>query len=165
MRKEGGNTERLKTWALCLVFIALASFIYYYLLPSGKVSQTAKTVISLVTVLAVCVPLFGFFEKGSTVFSDFSFSAETEIFEPYSYYAHITETTVNDKVSLLVRQHTDIPFFIETQINISSDNCIDIEQVTVVFEKYPEKLPELSQNIEKELGISPKFRLKEKNDD
>lgn len=147
------------------MFIALASFIYYYLLPSGKVSDTAKTVISLVSILAICVPLFGFFEKGSDFFSDFSFAEETELFEPESYYAEITAKTVEQKVSLITREHTDIPFFVETQINISQDNCIDIEQVTVVFEKYPEKLPELSQKFERELGISPKFSLKEKNDD
>ena len=52
--------KELREWALMLVFISLASFIYWYLLPSGRISETAKAVVSVLAVASVCVPVFSF---------------------------------------------------------------------------------------------------------
>lgn len=148
-----------------LVFIALASFIYYYLLPSGHISDTAKSVLSVLTVAAVCVPVFVFFNGDEPFFYGFSSNGEAEPYEPYSYYADIAVKTADEKVSLIVRRYTDASFFVDVDVNISEDMCIDIEQVSVIFEKKPDGLPELSQEIQNELGIAPHFVLKETDDD
>ena len=148
-----------------LVFIALSSFIYYYLLPSGRVSDTAKTVFSLLTVTAVCLPLFGFIDSDVSLFSFPSDKDGTETHAPLDYYADIAVKTVEEKVTLIVKKYTHNSFVIETDVNITDDMCIDIKQVTILFEKYPDSLPELSLAVEKELGIAPHFALKVNDDD
>lgn len=157
--------DTLRGWAVMLVFIALSGFIYYYLLPSGRVSDTAKAVFSVMTVAAVCLPLFGFFDGSARLFSELGAGGGGESYAPFDAYADIARATVEEKLSLAVKKYTDGEFIIETDINISDGMCIDIKQVSVIFEKYPEKLPELSLEIEDMLGITPHFILRENKDD
>lgn len=157
--------EELRDWALMLVFLALSGFIYYYLLPSGRVSETAKNVFSLLTVAAVCVPLFGLFGASEELLSGFGVDTPGESYAPAEVYAEIARDTIEEKLSLIIKKHTGEPFFIETEIHISDGMCIDIKQVTILFGKYPDGLPELSLDIEAALGITPHFALKENEDD
>ena len=144
-----------------LLFTALAGFIYDHLLPGGRVSATARAVASVLSVAAVCVPLFGFFSNADNDLAFSGLNGESGAYEPYSYYADIAVKTVEDRITNIVRAYTDNSFFIETDVNIRDDMCIDIKQVSVIFEKYPDGLEELSLAIENELGIAPVFALKE----
>lgn len=154
-----------REWALMLVFIALSSFIYWYLLPSGRISETAKAIVSVLAVAAVCIPVFSFIGRADVSLSSFmSEDGETSVFEPSDVYLAIAENTVNEKIELIVKKYTTNGFFIKTDMNISEDHAIDIKQVSVCFEKYPEKLPELSLEIEEALGIPPVFSLKVNED-
>lgn len=157
--------QSLREWALMLVFIALSGFIYWYLLPSGRISETAKTVVSLLAVASVCIPVFAFIGGADTSLSFFTEeNGETSVFEPTDYYIRTAEKIVAEKLSLIIGGYTDSAFEIVTDIHITGDACIDIEQVSVIFETYPEKLPELSLAIEEALGIAPVFSLREKED-
>lgn len=157
--------KELREWALMLVFISLASFIYWYLLPSGRISETAKAVVSVLAVASVCVPVFSFIGQADVSLAYFSDGEEEpSAFAPSDYYAELAEKTVKEKLELIIKKYTDADFSVETDIHITEENCIDIKQVSVIFEKYPEKLPELSLEIESALGVPPVFSQKENED-
>ena len=40
--------EEIKNWGLMLLFVSAGCMIYYFLLPSGNVSKTAKTAVSAI---------------------------------------------------------------------------------------------------------------------
>lgn len=161
------TVESIGSWAVMLVFMAASSLVYHCLLPSGRISKTAGTLMSLLTVLCVMLPLYGIIAKnGEELMSPFSFNAEdTSMYEPYSRYAEIAKEALREQLSVIIERYTREEYRIEAEINISEDGCIDIKQVSVMFEKYPEKIEELSSEIEAVLGTVPVFGLKENQHD
>ena len=150
--------EQLKTFALMLVFCAAAGLVYFLLLPSGKVSETAKGVLGAVLLFFALTPLFSF--AGMEIPS---FSAA----EPQDYVGNgdavlsAAEQAVLRTVEDTVRRFTDLPFETELEMHITEDYCIDIEQVRLIFAAGLEDCETLRQALAEALGTVPEVVIRE----
>ena len=115
----------LKNWGLLLLFLSAGSLIYCFLLPSGTVSKTAKSVISVVLMSLVFLPLFSAF--GNMNSDDFGLSGEYET-ENYDYFLEESvRTAAEEVIRTTVRKFTAVPYKTEIFINKTEDGSINIE--------------------------------------
>lgn len=148
--------ERIKEWAVLLLFLSAGSLIYCFLLPSGNVSKTVKAVISIVSLSFVCMPLFGikdFFEKPLL---------EEESVSEYSYFHYLersAEKEVNSLIADTVNKYTHVSYKTEISIDITKDNCIHIEYVGIIFSSEPDRKKELREALYVTLGIMPDIKV------
>lgn len=150
--------EELKNWALTLVFISVASLLYYFILPSGTVSKTAKSVISVLALCAVCLPLFSVF--GTNGFSSEIFSESApEPSVPYDYYAAAARQRVEELIAGEIKKYTSVPYETEIDINIGEDNSIIIEHVRIIFSAQPQREDSLRKALFELLGIQPEIEV------
>ena len=75
--------EEIKTWGIFLLFLSAGSLIYCFLLPSGSISKTAKSVISIVLMTLVFMPMFSVFSSFSFADADFSGEYETQNYDDF----------------------------------------------------------------------------------
>ena len=147
--------ETLRSFSLMMVFVAFMSVIYYFLLPSGNISRTAKSVLSAVTLACVLIPLFSVFE-GFTVFKNaYEPDGGTISPERYSYFVKQGKQAVDAVIEETVRKYTDIPYKTEIEVNISDDMSINIESVRIIFAERFEGMSDLMYELKNLLGIPP----------
>lgn len=149
--------EELKNWGFLLLFISAGSLIYCFLLPSGGVSKTAKSVISVAVIISLSLPLFNVFGN---------FSAESFIFEEApeieNYDEHIIEAArnaVENTVHETVIKYTTVPYETEIFIDNNKENGINIEYVGIVFSAEPQREKELREALFDALGIMADIRV------
>ena len=149
--------EELKDWGLLLLFLSAGSLIYCFLLPSGTVSKTAKSVISVVLMSLVFIPMFSSFGNIST--EDFGLSGEYET-ENYDYLLEDgVRASVEEVIKTTVRKFTSVPCKTEIFINKAEDGSINIEYVGITFEAKPQAEEKLRDALCEALGIIPDIRV------
>lgn len=150
--------EALKQLALMLVFCAAAGFIYYFLLPSGKISQTAKSVMSVFFLLCVLSPLFSFLGQELPSFG----SAQPEAFPAYDEaFAEAAKRSVLAEADRVISQYTEIPYEISVDVHISDGDIINIEQIGIMFDEAPADPGGLAQALREALGAIPVITVRE----
>lgn len=119
-----------------MVFISAACCIYYYLLPNGNISETAKRLLSVFFLAGVLSPLFSVFDAVES----FSFvpgvTEEAQLadaaFDPIIAAA---EAAIRSAVDSMIRAETDAPYEIRLSVHITETGGIDIKRLTVCFER------------------------------
>ena len=151
--------EALKHTALLLLYVAAAGFIYYFLLPSGRLSQTAKCVFAAFMLLCVLQPLFGLLRQPAA-----AVSAASASFNAADYgapYAAAAERTVKRQIKEIVERHTDEAYEIYVSAHITPSLVIDIEQVRLRFRAAPPEWEALRQELASALGSAPELEVQE----
>ena len=151
--------EQLKTFALMLVFCAAAGLIYYLLLPSGRISETAKGVFSALMLLCVLTPLFSFFGMETPAFS---LPQESGISETASL---TLLESVKERLRLsaeqTVRRFTGLPCRIEIDAHITADYGIDIKGMRLIFPEDFQERPALEAALREAFGFAPTVEIRE----
>ncbi|MCH5198796.1 MAG: hypothetical protein J1E34_07815 [Oscillospiraceae bacterium] len=150
--------ETLKNTALMLLFAAVMGLIYYFLLPSGKISQTAKSVLSVFMLLVVMQPLFSFMNMEMP---DIDLYAYGDFAELDDNFISAAKNAVISQIDGVIKKYTETPYNIEVPVNISENRSIDIEQVRIVFNKgfIPEE--EMKEELFFALGAEPLISVRE----
>ena len=150
--------QELKQFAVMLVFLSAAGLIYYFLLPSGKVSQTAKSILSVCFLLAALSPLFSFASNVSPTFS----------FEERSGGSAFEENVIDAAKAALVQQieaviagFTDVPCEVSVSAHIGEDYSIEIEQVNILFDAEVPDVGALKEALNEALGFQPVLTVRE----
>lgn len=157
------KTEQIRVWALLLLFVAAGGYIYYYLLPSSSVSDTAKAVLCVATLTAVCMPLFGAFSDISGEIFDFEAYSTLNEEDALRSYAQTAREIVEEKARETIEKYTSAEYNLETDINISDDYSINIEYIRLVFEKDIGDTYELSRALEDVFGFIPEITVRDEN--
>ena len=150
--------EELKTFALMLVFCAAAGLVYYLLLPSGGVSDTAKGALSALLLLCVLLPLFSFFRME---LPSFSAAENTVAAEGGEILLSAAEAQVRQVIETVARAYTDLPFETEIVMHITEDNGINMEQVRLTFPREFGERAALTEALSKALGVPPEVEIRE----
>ncbi len=150
--------ETLKSFAAIMVFIAAAGFIYTFLLPSGKLSQTAKSVLSALVLLCSLSPLFSLAGQAPPSFS----AAEYEYKEEYNgLWLQTVKETLAAEVRKTVSRYTDQPFELFIDANITETYIININSVRLVFRAAPAGIDELRSALCELLGTGAVLEVQE----
>lgn len=149
--------EAIKNWGLMLLFVSAGSIIYCFLLPSGNISKTAKSVMSVVILSCICMPVFGVF----TAFrgSDFSFSQPPEVSEPEDAVKKQAENAVNTVIREIIRKYTTVPYETEIFIDKTEDNSINIEYIGIIFSAKPQNEKEIREALYDAFSLMPDIRV------
>lgn len=133
------DTEKLKTFSLLLVFVSAAGCVYYFLLPSGNISKTAKRILSVFLLSAAVFPLFSLFSSTGTGSLPFAEPAATAAADTEPLLRE-TEAALRREAERIVRNYTETPCEIRAEIHITEDYGINLERLTVTFERdFPER--------------------------
>ena len=150
--------QELKQFAVMLVFLSAAGLIYYFLLPSGRVSRTAKSILSVCFLLAALSPLFSLASNVSPVFS----------FEESSIGSAFDGNVIDAAKAALVRQiesviagYTDTPCEVSVSAHIGEDHSIEIEQVNILFDAEIPDVGALKDALREALGFQPVLTVRE----
>lgn len=149
--------EEIKGFGLMLLFVSAGSLIYCFLLPSGAVSKTAKTIISTVLMTLVFLPLFSVF--GSLSEEDFSLSGSYGTEDYNSFLEEAVKAATEDVIKKTVRKFTNVPFETEIFVNKTEDGNINIEYVGITFSAKPQYEKEMTEALISALGIIPHIRV------
>ena len=154
--------DKLKSFALMLLFVSAALAAVTFLLPSGRISKSAKAVFSVFMTLCVVAPLFGVIGKNGdprALLDIFSGFEAPDITENGSRFAAAAEEKIKNALGAEIDRRTDIPYNISLNTDIGGDFVINIESVRISFSERPENLDEIAFALEKELGFMPEFKL------
>lgn len=144
--------QTLKVAALGLVFVSAACCIYYYLLPEGGVSRTARRILSVFFLACVLSPLFSVFNALGS-FASFSLPEETGTLQTNpGPLAAAGEAAVREAAEALIRAKTDVPFEIRISVHITETGGIDIERLHVRFEREFNGREDLAAALREALG-------------
>ncbi len=147
--------DLLRSFSLLLVFLAFAGVLYRFLLPSGRVSETAKAVLSAAALVCVLSPLFSAV-RGLNAWDGSLPSAEPPAFDAaYEAYAAAGRAAVQSVIDETVRGFTDVPYRTEIGVHIPEDLSIDIESVRIIFARRFENMNELMLQLKNRLGVAP----------
>lgn len=149
--------EELKKWGIMLIFISAGTLIYCFLLPSGSVSKTAKTVLSICVLSAVCLPLFGVFSAFSG--GEISFSEAPEIDEFEDIFVESAKAATENLIKETVRKYTAVPYETEIFIDKTKDGSINIEYVGITFSAKPQHEKEMREALYDALLIIPDIKV------
>ena len=149
--------EEIKTWGIFLLFLSAGSLIYCFLLPSGAVSKTAKSVISIVLMTLVFMPMFSVFSSFSFADADFSGEYETQNYDDFMEKS--VRSATEEVIKNIVRKFTSVPYKAEIFINKAADGSINIEYVGITFEAQPQYEEKLGDALFEALGIIPDIRV------
>ena len=143
--------------------MSVGGYIYYYLLPSSSVSQTAKAVLCVFSLSAVCVPLFGVFSEINADIFDFECYSTMNEEDALEFYADTARKTIEEKTLEAVQKYTSVSYKLETAINISEDYSINIEYIRLIFEKEIGDTYALSSALEEAFGFIPEITVQNEN--
>lgn len=147
------KVDSVRNWGLMLVFVSAGCMIYYFLLPSGSVSKTAKTVLSAVVMGIICMPVFEVIISADDFSFDFSAAPAPQSFN--ELLTESAEEAVNSVISQTVKKYTDIEYKTEITIDISEDQYINISSVNIIFSVRPAHERDIRQELYEKLGIMP----------
>ena len=150
--------EQLKQFALMLVFLSAAGLIYYFLLPSGRVSQTAKSILSVFFLLAALGPLFSL---TTSLTPAFSFEAQSDAFVYDEAMVDAAKAAVVRRIADVISSYTDTPCEISVSANIGTDYSIEIEQVNILFDADVQNSGTISLALREALGFAPVLTVRE----
>ncbi len=140
-----------------LLFISAGSLIYCFLLPSGAVSKTAKSVISIVLMSLIFMPLFSVVASLSE--EDFSLSGSYETENYNSYLEESVKTVTKEVIRETVLKFTNVPYKTEIFVNKNESGNINIEYVGITFSAKPQYEKEMTEALTAALGIIPHIRV------
>ncbi len=149
--------EELQSWGLLLLYMSAGSLIYCFLLPSGSVSKTAKSVISLCVTVSLSLPLFN--TLGKLKGTDFSFEIPAEIREYDSYIISSAEAAVEELIKEKVLEFTNVPYKTEIIIDKVENGSINIGYVSLIFSAKPLREEELRDALFQVLGVPIDIRV------
>ena len=149
--------EILRTWALTLLFTAAGCFVFYFILPSGGLSKTAKSVISAVSLAAVMLPFFGIAGKLSDVSFDFSFT-EPETDAVPEYYLTAAEEAVSSVVREIILEYTSVPCEISVSVHAGEGQEVIADRIVLIFSALPENADSIRDEIAAETMIIPEIK-------
>ena len=129
--------------------------LYYYLLPAGNLSKTAKSVLSAVTLAVVLVPLFSAVQSLKTADFKILGAEEPSVSVEYDAYVKEGERIVRALVDETVQKYTDVPYETEIEVHILEDMRIDIVNVRIRFAQRFAGLSDLAYALKTQLGIAP----------
>lgn len=145
-----------------LLMTAVCGLLFRFLLPEGNVSRTAKVIVSLVTLCAVCAPLFGVWGR---------LSGKTELTSGFPAF-HAPETTfpsdslerraaeaVEAVCETIVLKYTVAPHEIAAAVHITETGGIEIEQIRIVFAAAPDRLEAMTAELTEACGAAPEIRV------
>lgn len=136
-----------------LVFVSAGCMIYYFLLPAGNVSKTAKTVLSAMVFGIICMPLFSAILSISDM--SFSFSAAPDMENLDDLLVSQAKKATENIISECVKKYTDEEYKTEIFIDISDDSYINISKVIIIFSVRPAHEKDIRQELYDKLGIMP----------
>ena len=136
--------EQLKSFALLLMFCAAAGFVYYVLLPAGKISQTAKSVLSVFLLFCALTPLFSLSEFQTPVFSADG-AAAMEAYD--EVFLNEAKAAVLRQADAVVKKYTNLPYTANIEGHISAGQCISIDRIELVFSAVPPSFDGLRQEL------------------
>lgn len=149
--------ENIRSWALMLIFISAGSLIYCFLLPSGNVSKTAKSVISLVVLSSVCLPVFGAFSSFES--NDFSFSSPPPVYDFDDVLLQTVKTETENIIRETVIKYTNVPYKTEILIDKTEDGSININYVGITFSAKPQREKEIREALFERLSLMPDIKV------
>lgn len=152
--------EKIKEWGLLLLFVCAGSLIYCFLLPSGNISKTVKSVISVIVLSSVCIPLTAATGKGN-ILPDFSENSP-EIPDMYDSYVSTARAAVEMVIAETVKKFTNVSYETDIIIDKSEDGSINIGYIGIIFSAAPGHQGDLRDALYENLGIMPDIRV-EKN--
>ena len=142
----------LKELAMLLLFGSAAAMIVWYLLPSGRVSRTAKSVISVFLLLCALLPMYSFRDLQLPRFSAEAQQTDADYNE---LFLSAARQTLGACVREVVQKYTDVPYRIVAGVHINGDRSIEIEQVRIVFNYAVEDADALAGELTQALGFKP----------
>ena len=145
--------EVLKKISLLLLFCSAAAMIVRFLLPSGRISQTAKGAISVVLLFCTLSPLFSLSLQQTA--PRFELPAETPEIGYDELFFSAVEHTLRQQIARAVDGYTNAPYQIVASVHIGEDRSIQIEQVRILFDCVLEKPDALLEALTSALGFEP----------
>lgn len=149
--------EELKNWGIMLIFVSSGTLIYCFLLPSGGVSKTAKSVLSVLVLFCVLFPMFGVYDAFSQ--GNINFLDAPEIEEYDDLYISSARAATESVIKETVRKYTTVPYKTEIFIDKTEDGSINIEYVGITFSAEPQKETELREALYDALLIIPDIKV------
>lgn len=149
--------EELKNWGIMLIFISSGTLIYCFLLPSGNISKTAKTVLSICVLSLVCMPMFGVFSSFSDM--DTVFYEPPEIEDYGDIYIESAKNATENLIKEIVRKYTSVPYKTEIFIDKTEDSSINIEYVGITFSAKPQHEKDMREALYDALLIIPDIKV------
>ncbi len=159
-RREAADTEALRSAALGVLFVSAACCVYYYLLPDGKISGTAKRVLAVFFLASVLSPLFSLL-NGGAVFSFGDVTTETQAPAALGPLVAAAEAAFRAAADETIRAYTDVGYEIRIVSHITADNCIDMEQMTVIFEREFDGREKLAAALRESLGAAVETEVRD----
>ncbi len=150
--------QELKLFAVMLVFLSAAGLIYYFLLPSGKVSQTAKAILSVCFLLAALSPLFSLASNVSPTFS-FEEKSVSSAFD--GNVTDAAKAALVRQIEAVIAEYTDVPCEVSVSAHIGEDYSIEIEQVNILFDAEIPDEGALREALHEALGFQPVLTVRE----
>ncbi len=149
--------ENLKSWGILLLFVSAGSLVYCFILPSGSISKTAKSVLSVCVLSCVCFPLFGVF----SAFTDYeiNFSSVPDIKEYDDIYIDSVRTAAQELIEEIIRKYTFVPYKTEIFIDKTDDGSINIEYVGITFSAKPQYEKEMREALYDALLTVPDIKV------
>ena len=155
-------TDDLRGAVMTLLFCAVCGLLFHFLLPEGSVARTAKILIGLVMLCAVCAPLFGVWQSLRGVGGEkriFGRFGEPDTAFAVDLYEKEAERAVCGICEAIVKKHTDVRRKIAVDLHISEDGAIRIERVRITFDAPPEGREAIEDEIAGECGVIPEIRV------
>lgn len=149
--------EAVKNWGIMLIFLSAGCFIYYFLLPSGSVSKTVKSVASLTVMTLIFVPVFSAVSALSYIIPDFS--SPPGIVSPEKAIKEEVTKRLNGIISDTVTEISDISYKSEIFIDIEEDGSIHIRQVELTFAVLPPEIRKIKEALYEKLSIMPVIKV------
>lgn len=132
--------------------------IAYYILPSGKLTEYAKRVISILCLSALTVPLLsGAFKLPDFDYSSFSDMSAINSAPLSKQLCEAACTQVKSAVQACINNIYTGEYEIFVTADIQPDNSIIISELRVVLKSGSGDLGELSSRIGRETGLVPKI--------
>lgn len=152
--------EALKGFASLLLFVSAACCIYYFLLPAGNVAKTAKKLLSVFFLACAAAPLFSLLRQDSFL-APAGFPAPTQdVTADAGRFAEAGEQVIKRAAQRVLDAGTNVPYTLVIETHIEEDMRIDIQQVTVLFERDFEGRSALIARLTQTLGAPVRSEVK-----
>lgn len=154
--------DELRSAVATLLITAVCALLFRFLLPEGNVSRTAKAIVGIVTLCAVCAPLFGFWGRLSgrdDLASGFPSFREPETTFPYGGFEREAAEAVTGVCESIIGKYTDAPHEITVAVHIPETGGIEIEQIRIVFAAAPDRLEAMTAELTEACGAAPEIRV------
>lgn len=147
----------LKEWGLLFLFVCAGSLVYCFLIPSGNISKTVRSVVSVIVLMSVCIPVAGLFDTDIRDW-DFIEKAET-VPDMGEVFAEEIKASVNELIADEIKKYTTVSYKTEIIIDKNEDGSINIGYIGIIFSCEPQRKNELREALFSVLGLMPDIRV------